>query len=157
MSGFFKLPVGIRFIIGFFLVSAVLWTTGQFGAVISYDTVSGWGLQDPRDLLDPVIVEVNRAIGLADIFTLIPLFILAVTGLWRLKFFGAVFSWLVLGINIYWPVVFLCSQFLYGRAGIKYNETPPSIIILLTVIMIFSIWASWYLYRNRKIFEQQQC
>lgn len=42
-----------------------------------YDTVGQWGLQDPRELIDPVIVEVNRGIGLVYMLTMIPIFIIA--------------------------------------------------------------------------------
>ena len=75
-----KIPLGIKIIIGFHLLNIILWTIGQGGAVISYDTVAKWGLQDPRELIDPIIVEVNRAIGLTDVIILIPLFIIAVIG-----------------------------------------------------------------------------
>lgn len=148
-----KIPLGIKIIIGFHLLNIFLWTIGQGGAVISYDTVAEWGLQDPRELIDPVIVKVNRAIGLADVIILIPLFIIATTGLWRLKFYGIVASWLVLGISLYWPVVFWCSQYFYGQAGIKHQSTPVSTNVILTLIILFTGWAIWYLYRNHERFE----
>ncbi|MCD4683880.1 MAG: hypothetical protein K8R86_11405 [Bacteroidales bacterium] len=140
----------IKIIIGFHLLNILLWTIGQGGAVISYNTVAEWGLQDPRELIDPVIVEVNRAIGLADMIIMIPLFLIAVIGLWRQKFWGAVFSWFALGITFYWPVVFFCSQYFYGHAGIKYQPTQLSAIVILTVILIFTLWASWYLVKYYK-------
>jgi len=150
MSKIKKFPSAIKVIIGFHLFNIILWTIGQGGAVISYDTVADWGLQDPRHLIDPVIVEVNRAIGLADMFTMIPLFIIAVVGLWQLKFYGAVASWMVFGFSIYWPVVFFASQYFYGQSAIKHNPTQMSAIILLSAIMLITIWASWYLYKNHK-------
>ena len=70
-----RLPLGIKVIIGFHLFSFVIWLIGQTGAVIAYDTSAKLGLQDPRSLLDPVIVEVNRGIGLADTIIMLPLFI----------------------------------------------------------------------------------
>lgn len=148
-----KIPIGIKIIIGFHLFSIFLWVIGQGGAVISYDTVADWGLQEPRELIDPVIVEVNRAIGLADIIIQIPLFIIGVIGLWQLKFYGAVFSWLVLGTTLYWPAVFWASQFFYGQAGIKHQPTLASFHLILTLIFLFAGWASWYLFKNRRLFE----
>ena len=145
-----KLPAGIKIIIGFHLLNILLWTIGQGGAVISYDTVAEWGLQDPREVLDPVIVEVNRGIGLVDMIIMIPLFIIAVTGLWRKKFYGAVTSWMVFGISLYWPVNYWCSQFFYARAGIKHQPTPASNHVILLIIVTFSLWASWYLFRYYK-------
>ena len=145
-----KIPLGIKIIIGFHLFNILLWTIGQGGAVISYDTIAQWGLQDSRELINPVIVEVNRAIGLADMIIMIPLFLIAVIGLWRQKFYGAVFSWLALGITLYWPTVFFCSQYFYGQAGIKYQPTQISAIVILSMILIFTLWASWYLAKNYK-------
>lgn len=148
-----KIPLGIKIIIGFHLLNIFLWTIGQGGAVIFYDTVAKWGLQDPRELLNPVIVEVNRAIGLTDVIILIPLFIIAVIGLWRLKFYGAIASWLALGITLYWPVVSWSSQYFYGQAGIKHRPTPMSTHVILTFILVFAVWASWYLFKNHKRLE----
>ena len=145
-----KIPLGIKTIIGFHLLNIILWTIGQGGAVISYDTVAEWGLQDLRNIIDPAIVEVNKAIGLADMIILIPLFIVSVFGLWRKKFYGIIFSWLALGITLYWPTVFFCSQYFYGEGGIKHAHTPISTIILLSVILIFALWSCWYLIKNYK-------
>ena len=72
-----KRPLGIKIIIGFHLFNIIMWTIGQGGAVFFYDTVVQWGLQYPRELIDLVIVEVNRGIGLADMLTMIPIFIIA--------------------------------------------------------------------------------
>jgi len=148
-----KISLCVKIIIGFHLLNIFLWTIGQGGAVISYDTIAQWGLQDPRELIDPVIVEVNRAIGLADMIIMIPLFIIAVIGLWRQKFYGAVTSWLAFGITLYWPVVFFCSQYFYGQAEIKHNPTPISAILFLSIILIFTLWASWHLAKNYKKFD----
>jgi len=145
-----KFPLGIKVIIGFHLFNIILWTIGQGGAVISYDVVAQWGLQDPRAVIDPAIVEVNRGIGLADMMTILPLFIIAVIGLWHLKFFGAVASWMALGITLYWPVVFFCSQYFYGQAGIKYWPTQMSTNIFLSILHLMAGWASWYLFKNHK-------
>ena len=145
------MALGIKIIIGFHLFNIIMWTVGQGGAVVSYDTVASWGLQDLREMIDPVIVEVNRGIGLADLIVMIPLFIIAVVGLWRQKFYGVVTSWLALGITLYWPIVFWSSQFFYGQSGIKYQSTPISTSIILSILLIFSLWAIWYLYKNYKI------
>ncbi len=147
------LPRGVKVIIGFHVVSFVLWLFGQTGAVVSYDTVAEWGLQAPRALSDPVIVEVNRAIGLADTLVMFPLFAVAVIGLLRKRFSGAVASWLVFGMTLYWPTVFWCSQYLYGQAGITYQPTTPEAVILPAVMMGIALWGSWYLARNRHLFR----
>lgn len=145
-----KIPLGIKCIIGFHLFNILIWTIGQGGAVIAYDTVANWGLQDARNLLDPVIVEVNRGIGLADMILIKPLFIIAVIGLWRLKFFGAVASWMVFVYSMYWPSVYWGSQHFYGQAGIKYQPTSIENTIALSIIFGFALWGSWYLFRHYK-------
>ena len=148
-----KIPFGIKLIIGFHLLSLILWTIGQGGAVIAYDTVAQWGLQAPRESLDPIIVEVNRGIGLADFVAQMPLFILAAIGLWRRQFFGAVSSWLVLGITIYWPVVDCSKRYFFAQAAVKH---PPADILsdgIAAFFFLFAIWASWYLFKNRTLFE----
>jgi len=79
---------------------------------------------------------------------MIPLFLIALTGLWRLKIYGAIASWMALGITLYWPVVFLSNQYYYGTAGIKYQHTPLSVIIFLLLLMFGALWASWYLIKD---------
>lgn len=151
-----KFPLGIKIIIGFHLLSVILWTVGQGGAVIAYDTVARWGFQEQRELLDPAIVEMNRGIGLVDFAIQIPLFILAIIGLLRLKFYGLVASWLVLGMTIYWPLVALTVQYFYSHAGIKHQHFDLPTKVLLLMIFHFAMWASSYLYRKRGLFEGRQ-
>jgi hypothetical protein len=148
-----ELPRGVRLIIGFHVFSFVLWFFGQSVAVVAYDAVAGWGLQGPREMLDPVIVEVNRAIGLADTLVMLPLHIVAAVGLLRLRFYGAVASWLVFGITLYWPVIFWCSQGFYAAAGISHQPTSMITVILPGAILSFACWGSWYLARNRALFH----
>jgi len=148
-----KMPPGIKIIIGFHLLSIVLWTIGQGGAVIAYDTVVKLGIQEPRELVDPVIVEMNRGIGFADFIIQIPLFILAVIGLWRLRFFGAVASWLVLGMTIYWPVVAWANKYFFAQAGVKSHPFDMGTNGFLAFVFVFALWASWYQFRKRKLFQ----
>ncbi len=148
-----KVPLGIKIIIGFFLLSFIAWIIGQGGAVIFYDSVAELGFQDPRESVDPVIVEVNRGIGFADTIIQLPLFILAVIGLWRLRFFGAVASWMVLGISLYWPTVAWATQYFYAQAAVKSQPFDIAAHGILAFNFLFSVWASWYLYKNRKLFD----
>jgi len=90
-----KLPFGIKFIVGFFSVSFVIWLFGQTGAVFAYDAIAAWGLQESRSTTDPALVLVNRAIGLADTIVMLPLFVVAIAGLLQRKFYGAVTRWVV--------------------------------------------------------------
>ena len=149
-----KLTLAIRIIIGFHIVSIIFWGVGQGGAVIDYDAVAKMGLQDARETVDPVVVVVNRGIGLADALIGVPLFILAVIGLWRRKFWGAVFSWMVFGIGFYWTAIAWCKQDFYIRAGIKSQPFNMGVHLMLAFVFLFSVWGSWYLLKNRKLFDE---
>jgi hypothetical protein len=153
MQPYRGIPRFIKVIIGFHLVSVVLWVFGQTVAVFDYDLVAGWGFQDARSLVDPVIVEVNRAIGLADTFTMIPLHLLAAVGLLRLRFYGAVLSWLVFGISMYWPVMFWCAQGFYASAGIQHVPVSTATLVLPAIVFLFAAWGSWYLARLRTVYR----
>ena len=148
-----RIPFGIKIIIGFHLLSVLLWAIGQGGAVVCYDLVAEWGLQEPRESLDPVLVEVHRGIGLADVVVQTPLFLVAVAGLWRMKFYGAVASWLVLGISIYWPVVEWAKHFFFARAEVKYLPMDMATNGVLAFVVLFSVWASAYLFKKRELFD----
>ncbi len=148
-----RLPVGLKVIVGFHLLSAVAWAIGQGGAVVSYDAVARWGFQDPRGSLPPAVVEVNRGIGLADTVVQIPLFLMAAAGLWRRRFYGAVASWLVLGITVYWPVVAWGTEYFFQQGGIKHPSVDAAFIGVPGVILLFAMWASWYLFQKRSSLE----
>lgn len=153
MTGTTGLPLGVKAIIGFHVCSFVLWFFGQSLAVVAYDKVAEWGLQDPRVLLDPVIVEVNRGIGLADTLIMLPLFIVATIGLLRRQFYGAVASWLVFGITLYWPVIYWCSQGFYAGAGIQHQPISMVTVVLPGSIWLVACWGTWYLSRNHELFQ----
>ena len=140
-------------IIGFFVLSIVFWVVGQGGALIAYDTVAAFGLQETRESVDPILVEVNRGIAFADVVIQLPLFIFAIIGLWRLRFYGAVTAWLTLGVHIYWPTVAWAKQYFYLQAGVKAEPFAISLHGALAFFFLFSVWASWYLYKNRQLLK----
>lgn len=146
-------PIGVMALVLFHLLNVVLWFIGQTLAISNFDMVAGWGLQEPRALVDPVIVEVNRAIALADTVLLIPLFIVAAVGLMQLRFYGAVASWIVLGWSLYWPAVFWASQFFYSQTGIKHAPTGMDDVIVPGALWIIAAWGIFYLYRQRGLFD----
>jgi hypothetical protein len=147
------LPRGVKVIVGFHVFNLLIWSIGQTGALISYDTVAAWGLQDPRALVDPVIVQVSEGVALADTIIMLPLFLVAAIGLVRKSSYGVVASWLVFGITLYWPVVFWSSQSFYARGNTQHVPTSPGTVILPAALMLIAGWASWYLWRNRAMFR----
>ena len=148
-----KVPPGFKLIIGFFILNLLMFVIGQGGAVVSYDYVAKLGLQEARETIDPVIVLVNRGIGLADFLIGVPLFIFAIIGLWRLRFFGAVSSWMILGISIYWTTVAWAKQYFYLQASVKSQPFDIGVHAVLAFVFIFSLWASWHLFKNRNLFD----
>lgn len=152
MTTLTRLPLGVKVIVGFHLCSFVLWLLGQSLAVLAYDRVAAWGLQNPRPLVDPVIVEVNRAIGLTDTLIMLPLHLVASVGLLRRRFYGAVASWLVFGITLYWPVIFWTSQGFYAAAGIRHAPMIWTYVALPAVILLMAAWGTCYLFRERDLF-----
>lgn len=148
-----RMPSGIWAIVGFHIVNLLLWSVGQTGALVDYDRIAEWGLQDARSLVHPVIVQVNQGIAAADTVVMLPLFLIAVVGLVRRRFFGLVASWLALGITLYWPVVYWWSQFFYGRAGTLHVPNAPATVIIPAAFLVVGGWASWYLVRHRTLFR----
>ncbi len=147
-------PMGINFIIVFFVLSTILWTIGQGGAIIAYDSVAELGFQqDTRENSDPVIIEVNKGIAFGDVVIQIPFFIIGVIGLWRLTYYGAVASWMALAIHLYWTTTAWAKQLFYLNASIKCEPFPLSLHGTLAFFFLFSAWASWYLFKNRTLFD----
>ncbi|WP_299653483.1 hypothetical protein [uncultured Tateyamaria sp.] len=146
-------PIGVVALIAFHIFSTVIWFFGQTLAVFYFDMVAEWGLQEPRALVDPVIVEVNRAIGLVDTILMLPLLVVAAIGLIGMRFYGAVASWVVFGITLYWPSIWWASQFFYARTGITHAPMTMSGILIPGAAWIIAAWGIWYLYRNRALFD----
>jgi hypothetical protein len=148
-----KVTPGIKLIIGFFILNLIIFIIGQGGAFVAYDFAANLGLQEARETADPIIILVNRGIGLADFLVGVPLFILAIIGLWHLRFFGLVFSWMVLGISLYWPTVAWAKQSVYIQASVECEPFNLGTHGVLAFVFIVSLWASWYLFKNRKLFH----
>jgi len=148
-----RLPPGIRAIVAFHLLNLLLWSVGQTGALLDYDRIAEWGLQDARSLVDPVIVQVNQGIALADTIVMLPLFALAVVGILMKRFFGLVVSWLALGVTLYWPVVYWSSQSFYSQAGTLHVPVASATVIVPATFMVTGGWAAWYLARHRALFR----
>lgn len=67
MTGTRGLPRGVWVIVVFHVLSLLLWLFGQTGAVLSYDTVAAWGLQEPRAALGFLI---GGSLGSRDVYDL---------------------------------------------------------------------------------------
>jgi len=148
-----RLTLGIKFIIGFHILNIIIWIVGQGGAVVAYDTVAQWGLQEARESADPFCIVINRAIGLADVIIAPPIFILATIGLWKMRFYGLLTSFMCFGIGFYWTTVAWVKQIFLIQAGVKCEPFDIGTHGMLAFVFLFSLWGSWYLYKNRKQFD----
>jgi hypothetical protein len=148
-----RFPTGVRIIIGFFVVSVLIWVVGQGGAVVTYDRVAELGFHPERDQVDPITVLVTQGIAVGDVLIQLPFFLVAILGLWRLRFFGVAAAWIALGINLYWTSVAWAKQFYYLQAGVDTEPFGFPVHAPLAFIFLFSAWASWYLYVNRTSFD----
>ena len=139
MSNTQKVPAAIWVIIGFLALCIVIWIIGQGGAIVAYDTVASWGMQDLREEVDPAVVPVNRGIAMGDVVIQLPLFIIALIGLWKLRFFGAVAAWMSLSMHWYWIVTAWTKQAFYTQAGIMSVPISMGLNILMAFFVIFSL------------------
>lgn len=147
-----KIGLGVKIIIGFHILNLIMFVVGQGGAVVAYDTVAAWGLQEATESTDPFIILINKSIGLADFIIGVPLFILAILGLWRKQFWGFVSSWMVFGISLYWTSVAWSKQSYYHAASLRCEPFDIGTHIVLAFVFLFSLWGSWYLYKKRAWF-----
>jgi hypothetical protein len=147
-----RLSLGIKALIGFLIAHALLLLT-QTWAVFDYDTVASMKLQEPRSMADEAVVQANRAIGLADTLIMLPLNTMAVVGLLRRKFYGVICSWMLLGIALYWPIVFVMSRFTYASADIRHIPLRAEDIITTGVVFLLSCLGRWLLCRSPELIE----
>lgn len=147
-----QLSSGIKVLIGFLFFHALLLLT-QTGAVLDYDLMAGWKLQEPRSMADEAVVQSNRAIGLADTFIVLPLNAMALYGILCRKFYGVICCWLLLGIALYWPVVFVMSRFTYASADIEHVALRLEDAGITGFVFLFACWGSWLLCRSPELVE----
>ena len=152
MSSSSKVPAGVWVIIGFLALCSLVWIIGQGGALVAYDTVDDWGFQEVRETVDPAVVPVNRGIAVGDVAIQLPLFLIALVGLSRLRFFGVVAAWMSLSMHWYWTATAWAKQAFYLQAGIQADPLAMPLQIMMAVIFLVSIWACWYLYKHRELF-----
>ena len=148
-----RLTLAIKFIIGFHILNIIFWVVGQGGSVIAYDTVASWGQVEARETVDPFCIIINKAIGLADVVIGPPIFIIATIGLWKMRFYGLMASFMGFGIGFYWTAIAWVKQIFLVQAGVKSEPFDIGTHGMLAFVFLFSVWGSWYLYKNRLQFD----
>jgi hypothetical protein len=56
-------------------------------------------------------------------------------------------------MTLYWPVEFWCGKYIYGRADIMSPPPGAAAIVLPGVLLLVAVWGSWYLAKNRSLFN----
>ena len=148
-----KIQLGVKLIIGFYILNIIFWVVGQGASVIEYDTVASWGLVEARETVDPFCIVINRAIGLADVIIGPPIFIIATIGLWKMRFYGLMASFMGFGIGFYWTTIAWVKQAFLIQAGVKSEPFDVGTHGMLAFVFLFSLWGSWYLYKKRLRFD----
>jgi len=74
-----------------------------------------------------------------DFASRLPLFLIAIVGLWRLRFFGVVAAWMSLSMHWYWTATAWAKQAFYLQAGI---QAEPLAMTLQVVMGVISLWAA---------------
>ena len=141
--------LAIKIIIGFYILNSIFWVVGQGVSVIAYDTVASWGLVEASETVDPFCIVINKAIGLADVIIGPPIFLIATIGLWKMRFYGLMASFMGFGIGFYWTATAWVKQIFLIQAGVKCEPFDAGTHGMLGLVFLFSIWGSWYLYKNR--------
>jgi hypothetical protein len=58
---------------------------------------------------------------------------------------GMLSSYLLLGIALYWPVLFLATRCTYTSASIGHIPLGPSDVITVTLVLLLSLWSTMHL------------
>ncbi len=106
-----------------------------------------------RETVDPFCVVINRAIGLADVIIGPPIFIIATIGLWKMRFYGLMASFMGFGIGFYWTTIAWVKQVFLIQADVKSEPFDAGTHGMLAFVFLFSLWGSWYLKKKRLQFN----
>ena len=143
-----KRPPGLWILeaVGAFI--CVMVVAGQTMALVDYDLVVSWGLQEAAAEVTAMGVALNKGFGLGDTAIYLPLFAVGLAGLWRGRAWGVAALMAALGITAYWPVVVLATLF--------YAETVPGFtfarhgayLVMLVPLVLYAQWGLFYLHRH---------
>jgi hypothetical protein len=135
-----KRPIGVTIIAiingaGFFLTLA-FWMLVFFKRLVPLPA-------DVAAMAERANAATTYGFMLGDLLWSLPLLFLAATGLWRIRFWGWTAAQLVNALWIYSLTVLLMRDI--------YTALSPGVALFLPFAII-SIWATWYLWANRKLF-----
>lgn len=142
---------GIQF---WFLMSVsallvVFYLVGQTTALFSYEFALKLGMQESVEEVTEVGIAYAKGFAFADTVFYIPLFIIAIIGLYKEKPWGLYAMLGSMAVTIYWPLVSLYAIFI-GRNDFNLSQDKYiAYTVVLSLIVVFALWALRYLYLNR--------
>jgi hypothetical protein len=145
-----KRTIGFWVLIIVALFLSVIFLLGQTLAVFNYDLTVKLGLQESSEEIGSVGIAFAKGFGFADTVFYIPLILAGVIGLFKRKSWGLLSMFGALAITVYWPLVHLYTIFVERTAITLSQDTYISFIIILPLIIIYSLWGMYYLYKNKE-------
>ena len=94
--------------------------------------------KEARETVDPFCIVINKAIGLADVIIAPPIFIIATIGLWKMRFYGVMTSFMCFGIGFYWTAIAWIKQIFLIQAGVKCEPFDVGTHGMLGFVFLFS-------------------
>jgi hypothetical protein len=138
-------PIGFWVIVVFLVVSTVLMLVGQTMSIFDYDLTVRLGLQESREQVGELGVQVNRSFGVGDTVVYIPLFIASLVGLWLGKRWSLLTTAAVFGVSAYWSVT-VGSILLLSPGTPGYDYAPGAEIWLFVgAYLAFGVWGLFYM------------
>lgn len=154
--------VGLAFIIGYHVLSFIIWIVLQVLSFYDFSEFASWGLPDTSECAqDGMTINDGMPLGtttlgvaFADLVIMLPMMLWAVAGLITREFYGTVASLMVFGITIYRALeIFWLS--LTNNELITTNAIPLIERIFVYACGLISIWGSWYHWQyNKALFKK---
>jgi len=145
-----KKGVGFWALITVAIVLVVFLIMGQTLSLIDYDLALSLGLQESEKEIGKVGIAFAKGFAFGDTIFYIPLLVLGILGLLKGKKWGTVLMHSALGISVYWPMVHLYAIYIDTEAITLNPEKYISFPIVLTLITIYGLWGTYYLYKNSR-------
>jgi len=70
-----------------------------------------------------------------------------------MRFYGLMASFMGFGIGFYWTAIAWVKQIFLVQAGVRSEPFDIGTHGMLAFVFLFSVWGSWYLYKNRLQFD----
>ncbi len=139
---------GFWVLISIALLLIIMFLAGQTLGVFDYDLAVSIGMQESEEEIGKIGIAFAKGFGFADTVIYIPLFLIGIIGLFKKKRWGKYSMFGALAITVYWPLVHLYAIFIDKISISLHPEKYIYYPILLSLIIIYSLWGMRYLYKK---------